>query len=54
MGTYVAHMPEDYHPYFQHKGVKAIVRLNNQVSRALMRHVHILQASVCSRSAEVC
>ena len=40
MGTYVAHTPEDYHPYFRHKGVKAIVRLNNQVSRLFMRHGH--------------
>ena len=40
MGTYVAHTPEDYHPYFRHKGVKAVVRLNNQVSRLFMRHGH--------------
>ena len=39
MGTYVAHTPEDYHPYFRHKGVKSVVRLNNQVSRFSMRHV---------------
>ncbi len=33
MGSYVTHTPEDYHRYFHHKGVKAIVRLNNQVSK---------------------
>ena len=31
MGSYVTHTPEDYHRYFHHKGVRAIVRLNNQV-----------------------
>lgn len=35
MGSYVAHTPEDYHRYFHHKGVKAVVRLNNQVSSLL-------------------
>ncbi|CAK0735693.1 hypothetical protein CVIRNUC_000622 [Coccomyxa viridis] len=30
MGTYVTHTPEDYHRYFHLKGVKAVVRLNNQ------------------------
>ncbi len=34
MGSYITHTPEDYHRYFHHKGVRAVVRLNNQVSLA--------------------
>ena len=40
MGTYVTHTPEDYHRYFHLKGVKAVVRLNNQVS-------HLFVSSKC-------
>ena len=43
MGTYVTHTPEDYHRYFHLKGVKAVVRLNNQVSHPL----HLLKV-LCS------
>ena len=31
MGSYVTHTPEDYHRYFHHAGVTAVVRLNNKV-----------------------
>lgn len=30
MGSYVTHTPEDYHRYFHHTGVTAVVRLNNK------------------------
>ena len=43
MGTYVTHTPEDYHRYFHLRGVKAVVRLNNQVS-------HLFVSSRCSAS----
>lgn len=31
IGTYTTHTPEDYHRYFTHKGITAVVRLNNKV-----------------------
>ncbi len=33
MGSYVTHTPEDYHRYFRHAGVTAVVRLNNKARR---------------------
>ncbi|EIE26795.1 cell division cycle protein 14, partial [Coccomyxa subellipsoidea C-169] len=31
IGTYTTHTPEDYHKYFSHKGITAVVRLNNKL-----------------------
>ncbi|CAL8467135.1 g6671 [Coccomyxa elongata] len=31
IGTYTTHTPEDYHKYFTHKGITAVVRLNNKL-----------------------
>ena len=52
MGTYVTHTPEDYHRYFHLRGVKAVVRLNNQVSHLWllkMLRIHCQSSTTCSR-----